>query len=238
MNRRRFRWPGWIVTIAAIAVMAVCVTAGNWQTRRAEYKEALAAQLDERAAAPVATLGAAKVDAQDTAFRRLRARGEYVPDKGILLDNRVLNGRVGYEVLMPLRIDGGDMHVLVNRGWAAAPPTRADLPQAATPAGPQEVEGVAVLPPERVFELGDGVPTGAVWQHLLMERYERWSGLKLQPVVLQQTNDAADGLARDWARPDTGVQKHRGYAMQWYLFATLTLILYVSLNFRRRAPDA
>jgi surfeit locus 1 family protein len=178
------------------------------------------------------------VDAPDMAFRRLRVRGAYVPEKGILLDNRVLNGRVGYEVLMPVRIEGGDMHVLVNRGWAAAPPTRAELPSVATPAGVQEIEGVAVLPPERVFELGDGAPAGVVWQHFLMERYERWSGLKLQPVIVQQTGDAADGLSREWARPDTGVQKHRGYAMQWYIFAILTLVLYVSLNLRRRSPDA
>jgi surfeit locus 1 family protein len=238
MSRWRFRWPGWIVTLAAVAVVAVCVTAGNWQTRRAEYKETLAAQLDQRGAAPVAALGAGKVDAQDMAFRRVAARGVYVAEKGILLDNRVLNGRVGYEVLMPLRIEGGDMHVLVNRGWIAAPPTRAELPKVTPPPGLQVVEGVAVLPPERVFELGDGAPAGAVWQHLLMERYERWSGLMLQPIIVQQTGDAADGLAREWARPDTGVQKHRGYAMQWYIFAILTLILYVSLNLRRRAPDA
>ncbi len=238
MKRWRFRWPGWVVTLAAVAVIAVCVTAGNWQTRRAAYKESLAAQLDQRGAAPVLPLGATKVDAQDVAFRRVAVRGVYVPEKGILLDNRVLNGRVGYEVLTPLRIDGGNLHVLVNRGWVAAPPTRAELPKVATPPGVQTVEGVAVLPPERVFELGDGAPAGAVWQHLLLERYERWSGLTLQPILVQQTGDAADGLAREWARPDTGVQKHRGYAMQWYIFATLTLILYVSLNLRRRAPDA
>ena len=238
MNRWRFRWPGWIVTLAAVAVIGVCLTAGNWQTRRAEYKESLAAQLDQRAAAPVATLGAAPVDPQDAAFRRVRARGVYVPEKGILLDNRVLNGRVGYEVLMPLRIEGGGTHVLVNRGWTAAPPTRAELPDVSTPSGVQEIEGVAMLPPERVFELGDGTPAGAVWQHFLMERYERWSGLTLQPVIVQQTGDAGDGLAREWVRPDTGVQKHRGYAMQWYIFAILTLVLYVSLNLRRRTPDA
>jgi surfeit locus 1 family protein len=238
MNGWRFRWPGWALTAAAIAVVAVCVTAGNWQTRRAEYKQSLADQLDQRGAAAVATLGAAPVDAQATAFRRVRVRGEYVPEKGVLLDNRVLRGRVGYEVLMPLSIEGGGLHVLVNRGWTAAPPTRAELPKVATPAGVQEVEGVAVLPPERVFELGDGVPAGAVWQHFLMDRYERWSGLALQPVIVQQTSVAADGLVREWARPDTGVQKHRGYAMQWYIFAILTVVLYVSLNLRRRASDA
>lgn len=235
MSAWRFRWPGPVVTTAALAVIAVCVAAGNWQTRRAEYKEGLAAQLDSRAAAPPAALGASPVDADEWAWRRVRVRGSYVPGKAVLLDNRVLRGRVGYEVLMPLRIEGGDRHVVVNRGWVAAPPTRAELPAVATPAGVQEIEGVAVLPPARVFELGDGVPAGAVWQHFLLDRYVQWSGLQVQPVVVQQTGDAGDGLVREWVRPDTGVQKHRGYAMQWYLFAGLTVVLYVSLNIRRGA---
>jgi surfeit locus 1 family protein len=238
MSGWRFRWPGVVVTAAALAVVAVCITAGNWQTRRAEYKEVLAAQLDSRAAAPPERMDRTPVVAEDWAFRRVRLRGEFVPDKGLLLDNRVLRGRVGYEVLAPLRIEGSDLHVLVNRGWIAAPPTRAELPAVSTPPGVQEIEGVAVLPPARVFELGDGAPAGAVWQHFLMERYQKWSGLALQPVIVQQTSAAPDGLAREWSRPDTGVQKHRGYAMQWYLFAVLVIVLYVSLNLRRRPRNA
>jgi surfeit locus 1 family protein len=233
MSGWRFRWPGAVVTAAAIAVVALCVAAGTWQTRRAQFKEALAAELDRRAAAPAATLGAAAVVGDDWRYRRVRVRGSYVPEKGVLLDNRTLRGRVGYEVLMPLRIDGGNRHVVINRGWIAALPTRAALPQIHTPPGVQEVEGVAVLPPARVFELGDGVPAGPVWQHFLMDRYAQWSGLELQPVVVQQAGDPADGLVREWQRPDTGVQKHRGYALQWYLFAIVTIVLYVSLNFRR-----
>ncbi len=238
MSGWRFRWPGFLVTGAALAVIAVCIAAGNWQTRRAEYKQALADRLDARAAAPVAELGAVPVNGDAWQFRRVRVRGEYVPDKGLLLDNRILNGRVGYEVLTPLRLEGAAMHVLVDRGWVQAPPTRDRLPDVPTPRGVQEVEGVVVLPPERVFELGEGNPAGPVWQHFLMDRYARWSGLALQPVLVRQTNDAPDGLVREWTRPDTGVQKHRGYALQWYLFAILTVVLYVSLNFRRRRSDA
>jgi surfeit locus 1 family protein len=223
-----------VLTAAAILVVAVCVTAGNWQARRAEYKQSLADRFDQRGAAPVAVLGAQKVDGQSWAFRRVRVRGEYVPEKGVLLDNRVLRGRVGYEVLTPLRIEGGGTHVLVNRGWVAAPPTRAELPKVASPAGVQEIEGVAVLPPERVFELGDGAPAGAVWQHFLMDRYERWSGLALQPVIVQQTGVVADGLVREWPRPDAGTEKHRVYMMQWYAFAALGFGLWAWFTLFRR----
>jgi cytochrome oxidase assembly protein ShyY1 len=55
----------------------------------------------------------------------------------------------------------------------------------------------------------------------------------LQPIVVQQTSDADDGLARDWPRPDAGVDKHRIYALQWYSFAALAAVLYVFLSFKR-----
>jgi cytochrome oxidase assembly protein ShyY1 len=57
----------------------------------------------------------------------------------------------------------------------------------------------------------------------------------LQPIVLQQTSEAADGLARVWGRPDTGADKHRGYAFQWYALATTIFIAYVAFSFKRSA---
>ena len=62
-----------------------------------------------------------------------------------------------------------------------------------------------------------------------------WSGLELQPVVIQQKNDAGDGLVRDWHRRDIGADRHRGYALQWFSLALLTVVLYVVLNFERGA---
>jgi surfeit locus 1 family protein len=57
----------------------------------------------------------------------------------------------------------------------------------------------------------------------------------LQPIVLQQTSKAADGLVRSWSRPDTGADRNRGYAFQWYALATTILITYVALSFKRTA---
>ncbi len=51
---------------------------------------------------------------------------------------------------------------------------------------------------------------------------------------MQQTNDAGDGLVRAWPRPDLGVDKHKAYALQWYVLAALTVILYVVLNIERK----
>ena len=233
-ERRRFR-PAFLPGAAALAAIAVTLALGNWQSRRAEEKLALGRDLDDAARRAVLALPSSPVDAHAYEFARVSARGEYLPGRTILLDNKVLRGTPGYQVLTPLKIAGGDMHVLVNRGWVAAGAQRNDLPQIRTPAGTETIEGIAVVPTSRIFELDANTEEGIVWQNLVLARYAKWSGLKLQPVVLQQTSEAADGLARVWVRPDTGADKHRGYAFQWYALAATILITYVALSFRRAA---
>jgi len=232
LGNRRFR-PAFLPGVAALAGIALTVSLGNWQVRRAEEKLALGRDLDDAARHAVLALPSQPVDARDYEFRRVSARGEYADKFTILLDNKVLHGTAGYQVLTPLRIAGGDMYVLVNRGWVAAGLRRDTLPQIPTPAGTRVVEGVAVVPSGRIFELDAKTEEGSVWENLVLARYAKWSGLRLQPVVIQQTSDAADGLVRAWGRPDTGVNMHRGYAFQWYALAATILITYVALSFKR-----
>ncbi|MHB8668521.1 MAG: SURF1 family protein [Burkholderiales bacterium] len=233
-GNRRFR-PALLPAIAALAAIALTVSLGNWQTRRAEERLALGRQLDDAAHRAVLALPPSTVDAHDYEFSRVSARGEYSPRHTILLDNKVLHGVAGYQVLTPLKIAGGDVYVLVNRGWVAAGARRDILPQIQTPAGIQTVEGIGVVPSKYILELGADTVEGSVWQNLVLARYEKWSGLKLQPIVLEQTSPAADGLAREWGRPDTGAERNQGYAFQWYALATTILITYVALSFKRTA---
>jgi surfeit locus 1 family protein len=230
--------PSLFMTVVAVACCAVTVSLGLWQTRRATEKEALQARRDAFATDAAVWLTAQQVSADAHALRRVAARGEYAHRYTILLDNRVYRGRVGYEVVSPLRIAGSEMHVLVNRGWVPAGRTREQLPQIATPAGEQTIEGIAVVPSTRVYELARDVPKTGVWQNLMLDRYRSWSGLELQPVVIQQTNDAADGLVRDWQRRDIGAARHRGYALQWFSLSLLTVVLYVALNLEPGAGNA
>jgi len=60
-----------------------------------------------------------------------------------------------------------------------------------------------------------------------------WSGLLLEPYVLEQHSPLADGLARNWPLPDTGVAVHESYALQWYSLAALSVALFLVLSFRR-----
>jgi surfeit locus 1 family protein len=233
----RFRLrPAWLAV--AVAGCAVFVALGNWQSRRAEEKLAAQRNADALAAAAPVRLPAAPVTASEYVGRRVFVAGEYVPAHTVLIDNRVHKGVAGYYVVTPLRIEGGPLHVLVNRGWVPAGPRRDRLPDVAVPAGPQRVEGIALEPSRRTYALAPDEAPGPVRQHLAIERVAAESGLRLQPVVVQQTGAAPDGLVRAWERPDAGVDTHRAYAVQWYALAVLTAVIYIAVGFKRDGDRA
>jgi cytochrome oxidase assembly protein ShyY1 len=69
-------------------------------------------------------------------------------------------------------------------------------------------------------------------QNLDIPEFAQASGLSLQPFIIEQSTDVRDGLTRDWPRPSTGVDKHRGYAFQWYALAATALIFFIVTGFR------
>jgi cytochrome oxidase assembly protein ShyY1 len=71
-----------------------------------------------------------------------------------------------------------------------------------------------------------------IWPNLEPEDYERTTGIAVARFVVQQTNSSADKLQRVWVRPASGVEKHRGYALQWYGLAALSACLTIFFGAR------
>lgn len=224
-------WP----TLAAIAGVAITLALGNWQLGRGHDKAALAQRIAAANRDAQIELSQTEARADDVAWHRVEVRGRFVPKYAVLIDNRVLHGVVGYHVVMPLKIAGGERHVLVNRGWVAATASRDVLPQIKTPAEDVRVTGLATLPSKRYLELSNQVAEGKVWQNLTLERYRAAIPIALQPVVIQQESEIDDGLKREWSAPDLGIDKHYGYAFQWFAMAAAIVIIYLVCNVRKRA---
>ena len=224
--------PRWLPPLAAIIGVALTAAAGDWQLDRAHQKERAQEVYDQGVSDAPVRLTAASVHAEGLRMRRVEAEGEYVPKGLVLLDNKTRNGVAGYEVIMPLRIGASSMHVLVNRGWIAAGSDRARLPVILTPEAVVTVTGVAIVP-GRFFELAKVDDSGPVWQNLTIERFVARTGLKVLPVMVQQRNDLDDGLLRASERPDFGIAKHYGYAVQWFSFCGLIIFLYVFFHVKR-----
>lgn len=224
-----------MTSFAAAAGIAATIALGFWQLDRAHEKEAKAAQLDLLSREPALALSDAEVKAQDVLWRRVTVRGRFEPRYAVLLDNRVRRGVAGYHVVMPLAIDGGPRHVLVNRGWIAATAERARLPQVTTPAGMVEVTGLAVVPSDRFLELSTRVAEGPIWQNLTLDRYREAMPIAVQPIVIEQLSALDDGLVREWSTPDVGVNTHYAYAVQWFALA-LAIVVFYLVTHVRRAP--
>lgn len=245
MHLLKLRFGSWLFaprllpTLAALFFFVLTLSLGNWQSGRADTKRALQARYDAAVLESPIHVGNGLLDQDSVLYRKLEVEGVFDDTHTILIDNRVMNGVAGYHVLTPLRPSGGAVAILVNRGWIAAGRTRDQVPVPPTPAGVVRLEGMAIDPHTRYFELAETVPQGRVWQNLDFERYATTTRLHLQPVLLLQTSDQADGLRRSWPRPDTGVNSHVSYAFQWYSLAATLLVLWLIMNIRRcRDGDA
>jgi len=235
-SRARFR--AGAPTLAALAVVVLTVSLGNWQLRRADEKRALQAQRDAADRDAPIDVSAQGNDAVALDGRRVRVRGRFVSEFDVFIDNRTHRGVAGFHVLSPLRLAGSDMHVLVLRGWVASDPReRWRVPRVPAPEGEVEVEGIAQRELARTLELGrtpEPGPDDRIWLNVDLDRYRRWSGLAVQqPVVRELTpartsdGDFGDGLVRDWPHPGGDVEKHVAYAFQWYSMAALAAGLWI-----------
>ena len=229
-RRRSAVWP----LLAAAAGIAVATALGNWQLGRAAEKREARARLEAASAQPPINVAAAQLAAPDVELRRVEARGVFDPRYTIYIDNRIHRGVPGYHVVTPLKLAGGELHVLVNRGWVAGRANRAELPNVPTPADDVTVQGLAMVPGKRTLELSEHVVEGRVWQNLTIERYAKARPIAIQPFAIRQENAIDDGLVREWPAPDFGIDKHYGYAFQWYALAATILVFYGYTRYRHK----
>jgi len=228
-NFRASFWP----TAVAIFFIVVTVMLGNWQLSRAQEKEERQTQLNQLSQQPVISIPTSPIKLEDYLFRKVEVHGTYVPTHTIYLDNKILRGRVGYQIITPVKLGESSVHVLINRGWIAAGRTRSELPDIPTPTGKVTVSGIAESPTMRTLELSTETVSGQVWENLHLDRYRKATGLTLQPLIVLQENNVKDGLLREWTRPDSGASRNLGYAFQWFSMALAILILYLVLNVKR-----
>ena len=228
-----------IPTLAMLLGVTLFGYLGAWQSGKGER---LAHELERRAQrsqlGPVVMTGAL-VQAQDAQDAPFSVVGTYDAQHQILLDNRQENDQPGVHVITPLKIEGSDTRVLINRGWVGWTLGRSVLPVVATPSGRVHITGLATVPTTKKFFLMPDHPENSnkLVERLDMTRFQNLLGHPLQPVVLQQTGgDMPDTLVRHWPPPDDRVAKHRGYAFQWFGMAVALILFYLFASFRKGVP--
>ncbi|MDM0115067.1 SURF1 family protein [Variovorax sp. J22R133] len=255
LARRGHRW---IYAVAAFALVATGVSLGRWQLDRAAQKEALQAEIEAQGKLPALDQAAflALQKPTEALHRPVRLRGLWLAPQTVYLDNRQMHGVPGFYVLTPFALEGSNQTVMIQRGWVQRNFTdRTHLKPVETPTGLVEVQGVVATPPAHLLDLGKAdapmpaasapdapaatktsalaaAGSSAIRQNLDLEAFRAETRLPLRTdVTLQETGAASQGLQRDWPAPALGVERHYGYAFQWFGLAALVAILYVWFQF-------
>ena len=222
-----------VATLSALLVILVGCGAGIWQLNRADQKIRLGDSLSAKLQMPILSANTDSLTLEQATERRILARGSFIPADAIWLDNRPrpipeggtgTAGQSGFYVMMPLKLDGQETVLWVNRGWAPRNnENRIELPPVDTADGLVTIEGVAFPHPGRVYELGkkgDAKTSPRIEQNfdLAMEAQSRdWRQL---PFILRESDSGKkDGLVRNWPSPTNGVDRHYAYAFQWFVLA-------------------
>ena len=219
----------WLITLLACASVLTTFALGQWQLARAAQKLALQAAIARTTVLPPVD-EPGLVNARETQallHRTAHLRGTWLGEHTVYLDNRQMRGRAGLYVLTPLKLQGSSKVVVVQRGWVARNfLDREQVPALRTPQGVVELVGRLAPPPSGLYALGQAQNT-RIRQNLDMVGFAAELGHPLLPLTLVQTGPASEGLLRDWPVVSGSVEKHHGYAFQWFALSALIASLYV-----------
>ncbi len=249
----KFEWQwNWKVLAFTLFFLPITVTAGFWQLHRAEEKrEILAAQSALQDNAPIEfsnVVGSKELIGANSKpesgrprvaerYLRVVVNGEIHSQQVFLMDNRVRNGRLGYEVLIPVKmvVKGEEpFWLIVNRGWLAGGIDRSQLPVIPPLEEVSIFTGYLYKPFGKHLVLAEDVwPAGVsplVIQHFDHDKFERYLGGKVFPYSLRLEESTNNALKTDWIIINVQPEKHTAYAVQWFAMSLALIVLTLFAN--------
>jgi len=235
LGRRVFA-PSWGFTALTLVLCMLFFYLGRWQWHKGDARQA---EWDKFSAGTerVTPLGSRGVD-EVPKFQRVSLVGHLDPDHQFLLDNRSYQGRAGFEVLTPLQRPNG-RSLLVDRGWVPFSGLRARLPGVSLkPRGSVSVSGRVADLPSAGLASGRAPPGAqAPWPKVTsfpsMDQLSLALGVALEPRIVLLDPREEEGYVRDWHPPGIDPIRHWSYAVQWWCFGVVLLVLWVGLNMRK-----
>lgn len=230
---KRFLTPRWILTTLIVIVgVGVLIRLGFWQLDRLEWRRAFNSRATGQLNAPSLDLNTVQPVEQlfDMEYRTATVRGTYDFSQEVLLRNQVWENLLGYHVLTPLKIDGTDWFVLVDRGWIpfedGAPTDRVKYQESGTVALTGMIRRAQEKPdfggvPDPTFTPGQSRLDA--WNVVNVVRIQEQSGLKLLPVYIIQAPEPAWNELPHRSLPEIEISEgsHQSYAIQWFSFAAI-----------------
>ena len=226
--------PRLIPTLATLILLPILLSLGFWQLDRAEQKREILRQYEQRQSRTVLNLNKSVQEQEFFNYQRVEVTGRFDTTQQFLLDNKVYQGRAGYQVFTALLLSDSKQAVLVNRGWIPQTVSRKEIPIIPTPAENISITGRLKLDTGNSFQLGESGIQNDTWprviQWLEMAQIEKSLGYTVRPFVILQDPASPAGFVRDWYIKKISPEKNTSYAVQWFALALALVIIYLVVN--------
>ena len=227
----RFFIPAFLI----IATLALLISLGFWQLERADEKRAIEDQIANANANDVELI--TDVDLlSEKEYYHVRLQGSYIKDKQFIYDNQIVDQIPGYYVLTPFVLKGDSKVILINRGFIPWNGRRDQIADIDIGVKITEVNVQISKPVKRIELKADQIKPDfpVLIQALDMDEMSAIASLDFASIVGLLSPESENGFVRQW-EPYTGsIERHIGYAIQWFLMALVLSIIGVRLALKQR----
>ena len=224
-----------VPSILILATMAFLASLGFWQLDRADQKRTIEASI-QKANTGVVELIVNQNELLNKEYYEVRLQGSYIGDKQFIYDNQIVDQASGYYVLTPFVLTGQSNAIMINRGFIPWNGRRDQLDDIAVDSAFREVKIQVSRPIKRIelktSDISNQFPV--LIQAIDFDVIEEISSTSFVDVIGLLDPSSDDGFVRKW-EPYTGsIEKHIGYAIQWFLMALVLGIIGIRIGLKQR----
>lgn len=219
-----------LLCILGVAFFSVL---GCWQLSRADEKQRMLLAFEQKQSLPAAPWSLN--EQRPLVYKKIQFQGHFLQTQ-LLLDNQYYQHQFGYHVISIFELEN-KRQLLIDRGFVPGDISRRVLPKITTPEGMQILQGYVYYPSKKHWVLG--LPLERQEGHLfVIETIDRkWINEVLHksvyPFMIRLDKKSPHGFIREWSIVSMSPERHKGYALQWFTFALIVLVLFFGLNLKK-----
>jgi surfeit locus 1 family protein len=221
-------------TLLTIFALTILVGLGVWQINRAHEKQKL---LDTyQSADQHKAIAWNNHMSLPSAGQLLMLRGTYLTPT-LLLDNQHYQHQFGYDAISPFLLENGEI-ILIDRGWVEGDRLREKFVSIPIPQGKVQLSGIVYYPSSRTWTLGQEIEVKnnqlVIIERINAKNLSLFLHKSVYPFIIRL--DAQDPMSyvREWPIVAMPPSRHYGYALQWFVMALVVLVIYLSLNLKKK----
>jgi surfeit locus 1 family protein len=224
-----------IPSILIVATIVFLTSLGFWQLDRANEKRAIEASI-QKANTGIVELITDENRLLEKEYYQVRLKGQYQSNKQFIYDNQIVDQVSGYYVLTPFKLESQPSTIIINRGFIPWNGDREKLADVSIKKTKSEIKVQISKPIKRIelksSEIGNSFPV--LIQAVDLVKMSELAGIDFSSMVGLLDASMDDGFVRKW-EPYTGsIEKHIGYAVQWFLMAIVLGIIGIRIAIKQR----